>query len=83
MTRPDLAFEFAELSKFVVNPGPGAVYLKAARQVLVYLVGTADKGITYSRPVLEKQVNSLYGWVHSDSLLTPICTGLSLVTWCR
>eukprot|EP00961_Rhodomonas_salina_P257440 3479311-Rhodomonas_salina.2 len=59
MTQPDLAFAFAELLKFVANPG--AVHLKAARRTLAYLVGTADKGITYSRPALEKHVNSLYG----------------------
>eukprot|EP00961_Rhodomonas_salina_P110386 1485563-Rhodomonas_salina.1 len=64
MTRPDLAFAFAELSKFVQNPGQ--VHLKAARRTLAYLAGTADKGVTYSRPALDKHVNRLYGWVDSD-----------------
>eukprot|EP00961_Rhodomonas_salina_P165390 2228319-Rhodomonas_salina.1 len=32
MTRPDLAFAFTELSKFVQNPG--LVHLKAARRTL-------------------------------------------------
>eukprot|EP00961_Rhodomonas_salina_P081791 1099423-Rhodomonas_salina.3 len=48
MTKPDLSFAFAELSKFAQNPGP--VHLKAARRTLSYLVGTADSGITYRRP---------------------------------
>eukprot|EP00961_Rhodomonas_salina_P114716 1543233-Rhodomonas_salina.1 len=69
MTRPDLAFAFAELSKFVANPG--AVHLKAERRTLAYLAGTADKGITYSRPALEKHVNRLYGWVDSDYAADP------------
>eukprot|EP00961_Rhodomonas_salina_P011645 156428-Rhodomonas_salina.2 len=64
MTRPDLAFAFAELSKFVQNPGQ--VHLKAARRTLAYLAGTPDKGLTYSRPALDKHVNLLYGWVDSD-----------------
>eukprot|EP00961_Rhodomonas_salina_P214207 2892712-Rhodomonas_salina.1 len=71
MTRPDLAFAFAELSKFVANPGAVPVHLKAVRRTLAYLAGTADKGITYSRPALEKHVNCLYGWVDSDYAADP------------
>eukprot|EP00961_Rhodomonas_salina_P263706 3564258-Rhodomonas_salina.1 len=69
MTRPDLAFAFAELSKFVQNPGP--VHLKAARRTLTYLAGSPDKGLTYSRPALDKHVNRLYGWVDSDYAADP------------
>eukprot|EP00961_Rhodomonas_salina_P064520 868030-Rhodomonas_salina.1 len=64
MTRPDLAFAFAELSKFV--QAPGQVHLKAVQRTLAYLAGTPDKGLTYSRPALDKHVNRLYGWVYSD-----------------
>eukprot|EP00961_Rhodomonas_salina_P285276 3855004-Rhodomonas_salina.1 len=69
MTRPDLAFAFAELSKFVQCPG--APHLKAARRVLAYLVGTADEGITYSRPEHDRHVNRLFGWVDSDYAADP------------
>eukprot|EP00961_Rhodomonas_salina_P076425 1026382-Rhodomonas_salina.1 len=69
MTRPDLAFAFAELSKFVA--APGVVHLKAARRVLAYLVGTADRGITYSRPEDSAMVNKLMGWVDSDYAADP------------
>eukprot|EP00961_Rhodomonas_salina_P061605 827036-Rhodomonas_salina.1 len=65
MTRPDLSFAFAELSKFVQCPGE--VHLKAACRVLAYLVGTVEKGITaYSRPKEDRHVNCLFGWVDSD-----------------
>eukprot|EP00961_Rhodomonas_salina_P113355 1524992-Rhodomonas_salina.2 len=69
MTRPDLAFAFAELSKFVQNPGQ--VHLKAVLCTLAYLAGTADKGVTYSRPALDKHINRLYGWVDSDYAADP------------
>eukprot|EP00961_Rhodomonas_salina_P066764 896439-Rhodomonas_salina.3 len=60
MTHQDLAFAFAELSnlKFVQNPGQ--VHLKAVLSTLSYLAGTADKGVTYSRPALDKHVDSDY-----------------------
>eukprot|EP00961_Rhodomonas_salina_P295887 3935860-Rhodomonas_salina.1 len=69
MTRPDLAFSFAELLKFVQNPGQ--VHLKAVLSTLAYLAGTPDKGLTYSRPALDKHVNCLYGWVDSDYAADP------------
>eukprot|EP00961_Rhodomonas_salina_P198003 2671714-Rhodomonas_salina.1 len=69
MPRPDLSFAFAELSKFAQNPG--TVHLKAARRTLAYLVGTADRGITYSRPEKDSQVNKLHGWVDSDYASDP------------
>eukprot|EP00961_Rhodomonas_salina_P132843 1788199-Rhodomonas_salina.2 len=69
MTRPDLSFAFAELSKFVQNPG--AVHLRAARRTLAYLAGTVDKGLTYSRPEHSRHVNCLFGWVDSDYAADP------------
>ena len=45
MTRPDLAFAYSQLSKFVQNPG--VVHLQAAERVLQYVRGTYDQGITY------------------------------------
>eukprot|EP00961_Rhodomonas_salina_P031068 418041-Rhodomonas_salina.2 len=69
MTLPDLAFAFAELSKFV--QAPGLVHLRAARRVLAYLVATQDLGITYSRPDDPCKVNQLFGWVDSDYAADP------------
>eukprot|EP00961_Rhodomonas_salina_P197970 2671328-Rhodomonas_salina.1 len=69
MTCPDLAFAFAELSKFV--QAPGIVHLRAARRVLAYLAGTQDLGITYFCPTYSAQVNRLFGWVDSDYVADP------------
>eukprot|EP00961_Rhodomonas_salina_P156421 2106239-Rhodomonas_salina.1 len=69
MTRPDLAFAFAELSKFV--QAPGLVHLRATRRVLAYLVATQDLGITYSSPDDPSQINKLFGWVDSDYAADP------------
>eukprot|EP00961_Rhodomonas_salina_P089021 1197423-Rhodomonas_salina.2 len=44
-TRPDLAFAYAELSKFVAYPG--VMHMHAAEHTLQYLMGTYDQGITY------------------------------------
>jgi hypothetical protein len=43
MTRPDLAFAYSQLSKFVQSPGP--VHLAAAERALAYLRGTYNEGI--------------------------------------
>ena len=64
MTRPDLAFAFAELSKFV--QAPGEVHMRAAKHMLAYLAGTKDDGITYSKPTNKEDLNVLMGWVDSD-----------------
>jgi hypothetical protein len=48
MTRPDLAFTYSQLSKFVQSPGP--VHLAAAERPLAYLRGTYNEGITYCDP---------------------------------
>jgi hypothetical protein len=63
MTRPDLAFTYYELSKFVQSPGP--VHLAAAERALAYLRGTCNEGITYC-DLGEDRRNKLTGWVDSD-----------------
>jgi hypothetical protein len=62
MTRPDLAFTYSQLSKFVQAPGP--VHLAAAERALAYLRGTYNEGITYCDPGEERR-NKLTGWVDS------------------
>eukprot|EP00961_Rhodomonas_salina_P198187 2674014-Rhodomonas_salina.1 len=68
MTRCDLAFAYAELSKFVQCPG--ANHLKAAERVLQYLRGTYELGLTYggSGPT---RTNVLHAWVDSDYASDP------------
>ena len=68
MTRCDLAFSYAELSKFVQCPGP--VHLAAAERVLQYLRGTFLDGITYSDPGPTLH-NHLRAWVDSDYAADP------------
>lgn len=68
MTHCDLAFAYAELSKFVQCMGP--VHLKAAEQVLQYLCRTFEDGITYSDPGPGKR-NRLVIWVDSDYASDP------------
>mmetsp|Transcript_5130 Transcript_5130/g.10308 ORF Transcript_5130/g.10308 Transcript_5130/m.10308 type:complete len:208 (+) Transcript_5130:335-958(+) len=63
MSRPDLAFTFAELSKFVQCPGD--VHMKAARHMLAYLAGTLDEGVTYQSPSEPGEKHCLGGWVDS------------------
>eukprot|EP00961_Rhodomonas_salina_P038457 516835-Rhodomonas_salina.1 len=46
-TRPDLAFAYVELSKFVAYPG--VKHMSAAERVLQHVMGTYDKGLTYRR----------------------------------
>eukprot|EP00961_Rhodomonas_salina_P200011 2697957-Rhodomonas_salina.2 len=67
-TRPDLAFTYAELSKFVGYPG--VVHLRAAERALQYLMGTYDQGITY-RQLDPARRNVLEGWVDSDYAADP------------
>jgi hypothetical protein len=68
MTRPDLAFTYSQLSKFVQAPGP--VHLASAERALVYLRGTYNEGITYCDPGEERR-NKLTGWVDSDFAADP------------
>eukprot|EP00961_Rhodomonas_salina_P279240 3772379-Rhodomonas_salina.2 len=65
MTRCNLAFAYAELSKFVQAPGPGEVHLKAAERVLQYLLGSFELGLTY-RDSGQDRWNILMGWVDSN-----------------
>eukprot|EP00961_Rhodomonas_salina_P028480 384427-Rhodomonas_salina.1 len=68
MTRCDLAFAYAELSKFVQCPSEA--HLKAAERVLQYLWGTYDLGLTYRAPA-PGSTNVLRGWVDSDYASDP------------
>ena len=68
MTRPDLAYAYAELSKFCQCPG--IVHLQAAERVLQYLRGTYEQGITFRDPG-EGLRHKLGGWVDSDFAADP------------
>eukprot|EP00961_Rhodomonas_salina_P302041 3940700-Rhodomonas_salina.3 len=70
MTRCDLAFVYAELSKFVQCPGP--VHLKAAKQVLSYVCCTYKIGLVYGYPGPVGR-NVLSGCVDSDYASNPDC----------
>ena len=63
MTRPDLAFNFSQLSKFLQHPGD--THLAAAYRVLAYVRGTINQGINFHDPGAGKR-NILSGWVDSD-----------------
>ncbi len=63
MTRPDLAFSYSHLSKFVQYPG--MTHLEAAERVLQYVRGTYDQGISFYDLGPDKR-NKLGGWVDSD-----------------
>ena len=68
ITRPDLAFTYSQLSKFVKAPGP--VHLAAAERALAYLRGTYDEGITYC-DLGEERCNRITGWVDGDFAADP------------
>ncbi len=63
ITQPDLAFSFSQLSKFVQYPVDA--HLAAAYQVLAYVKGTLNQGLSYHDPGVGKR-NKLSGWVDSD-----------------
>ena len=63
MTRPDLAFSYSQLSKFLQHPGD--THLAAAYRVLAYVRGTVGQGIYFHDPGPTKR-NILSGWVDSD-----------------
>jgi hypothetical protein len=52
MTRPDLAWSYSELSKYVQNPGKA--HMDAAHHVLRYLRATYNQAIVYERTVKDK-----------------------------
>ena len=62
MTRPDLAWSYSELSKYVQNPGKA--HMDAAHHVLRYLRATYDQAIVYERTT--EKANTIWGWVDSD-----------------
>ena len=62
MTRPDLAWSYSELSKYVQSPGKD--HMDAANHVLRYLRGTFDQAIIYQRS--HDMASVLWGWVDSD-----------------
>jgi hypothetical protein len=62
MTRPDLAWSYSELSKYVQYPGQA--HMDAALHVLRYLRGTYDQAILYQH--VHTLVDTLWGWVDSD-----------------
>lgn len=63
MTRPDLAFSYSQLSKFVQYPGK--VHVEAEERVLQYVRATYDQGIAFFDLGVDKR-NKLGGWVDSD-----------------
>ena len=63
MTRPDLAFSFSQLSKFLQYPGEA--HLAAAYRVLAYVKGTLNQGLSWHDPGAGSR-NKLSGWVDSD-----------------
>eukprot|EP00961_Rhodomonas_salina_P008570 116684-Rhodomonas_salina.3 len=68
MTPCNLAFAYAELSKFV--KAPREVHLKAVERVLQHLQGLFELGLTYSDPRPDRR-NILMGWVDSDYASDP------------
>jgi len=58
-TRPDIAFAVNQLSKYMQNWG--LLHIKAAKNLLLYIKATTDKGITYRRGALNFQ-----GFVDAD-----------------
>jgi hypothetical protein len=75
MTRPDLAFAYSELSKYVQCPQPA--HMLAAQHVLRYLRGTYELGIRYHRDAFHP--DQLWGWVDADWETTRSHTGYVLM----
>jgi hypothetical protein len=63
MTRPDLAFSFSQLSKFLQYPGDA--HLAAAYRVLAYVRGTLSQGLSWHDLGVGSR-SKLSGWVDSD-----------------
>ena len=62
MTRPDLAWSYSELSKYVQFPVKS--HMEAAEHVLRYLRAAWNETITYTCG--SRRVNELWGWVDAD-----------------
>ena len=63
MTRPDLTFNYSQLSKFVQYPGKS--HMEVTERVLQYVRVTYDQGIVFVDLGSDKR-NKLGGWVDSD-----------------
>jgi hypothetical protein len=61
MTRPDLPFNFSQLSKFLQYPG--MVHLEAEERVLQYVRSTYDRGISYYDLGPDKRNEFTDGWI--------------------
>jgi hypothetical protein len=61
MTRPDLAFAYSELSKYVQCPQ--TAHMLAAQHVFLYLRRTYERGIWYHRDAFHPD-KLWWGWVH-------------------
>eukprot|EP00961_Rhodomonas_salina_P056429 758188-Rhodomonas_salina.1 len=64
-TRPDLAFEVNQCSRFMSNPGPS--HMAAARRILRYLAGTAHLRLTY-----EAQPKSTILWASNRQAIVEL-----------
>jgi len=67
MTRPDLAWSYSDLSKYVQFSGK--MHMDAAEYVLQYLRDTVEESITYTRSA--RNANKLWGWVNALAAFTP------------
>ena len=68
-TRPDLGYAVTFLSRYLHKPG--VAHMNAAKRVLIYLRGTTELGLRYTRDakVLEQKLqkqNTLYAMADSD-----------------
>ncbi len=63
MRRPDPAFSFSQLSKFLQYPG--YAHLAAAYRVFACVKGTLSQGLSWHDPGVGSP-NKLSGWVDSD-----------------
>ena len=64
MTRPDLAWSYSELSKYVQFPE--IAHMEAPEHVQKYLrdIWNESESITYARD--SRKPNKLWGWVDAD-----------------
>ena len=63
MTRPDLAFSFSQINKFLQYPGEA--HLAASYRVLACVKGTLNQGLSWHDPGAGSQ-NKLSAWVDND-----------------
>jgi len=63
MTRPDLAFSFSQINKFLQYPGEA--HLAVSYRVLACVKGTLNQGLSWHDPGVGSQ-NKLSAWVDND-----------------